>query len=67
MLKFALIIIAIYSCIVYLVSITVGLYAGMMTLVLLLVILPIIVPKERRITKFEEEALGKMKVNFGKN
>lgn len=67
LLTFALMIIAIYSCIVYIVDIAIGLYAGIMTLVLLIAMLPIITPKERKMSILDERALGKMKVNFGKN
>lgn len=63
--KFALIVIVTYSCIIYAINVTIGLYAGLPALAFLIIILPIITPGERRISKSEEQALGKMEINYG--
>lgn len=63
--KFGLIVIVIYSFIIYEINITIGLYAGLPALVFLIIILPVIVPGERRISKSEEQMFGKMEIKHG--
>ncbi len=60
--KFGLIVTLIYSGIVYIVNITVGLYAGIMAVALLIALLPFITPEERIMSISEMEAFGKMEI-----
>ncbi len=62
---FALIVIVIYSLIVHVVSINIGLYAGIMVLVLLLVLLPLITPKEKLMSSMEMKKFGKTEIDWG--
>lgn len=64
LLRFALVIIPIYSGIVYLVDIKIGLYAGIMALVFLIVILPIITPVEKKMSDLEMERFGRNIINW---
>lgn len=63
--KFGLITIVIYSCIVYVTDITIGLWAGLMVLAFLLVILPFIIPEERKISRSDMLIFGKMEIKYG--
>ena len=64
LLRFAFVVIPIYSGIVYILDVKIGLYAGIMALVLLIVILPIITPAEKKMSDLEMEKFGKNIINW---
>lgn len=54
----------VYSIIVYIINVNIGLYAGIIALVILIYVLRWITPEENRMTKKEIEEFGKKTIVY---